>query len=277
MASNREGPSRGIAGGGPPARLDVELRNLRARAGKSLKELESEVHVSDSSLSRYFAGRAVPPWPVVEKLSALAGQDAEPLRPLWDEANRGRRAASPTPVADQPDGSDITESGNDQPVSRRRHRRLLLAAAFVATALLFGSAGVLIGRQYGVQVRAPRPTEDSACTTWPWPGNAGQAVQPPVHPQAPDHAPTIELMEGKSTDGHNAAWARITGAQFGDRVWFDISTDRARSWVQCGPFPVTTGIGTSRAHDTGPNMLFRACGDVPTPAPNARGEICTNW
>jgi hypothetical protein len=84
-------------------------------------------------------------------------------------------------------------------------------------------------------------------------------------------------MLGRATDGRNAAWARITNAEFGDRVWLDLSIDGARSWTQCGPFPVTTSTGTSRAHDTGPNMLFRACGDVPTPAPNARGEICTNW
>ncbi|MFD2419036.1 hypothetical protein [Amycolatopsis pigmentata] len=174
----------------------------------------------------------------------------------------------------------MTDSPPARPTTwRHRHHRLLLATAFLATALVFGTGGVLIGRQFGVHVITLKPTEDAVCRDWPWPANDGdgQAVRPAVHPQAPDHSPTIELIAGKATDGKFATWARITNAAFGDRVWLDVSTDSARSWTQCGPFPVTTSTGTSRAHETGPNMLFRACGDVPTPAPNARGEMCTNW
>lgn len=264
-------------------RLGAQLQELQRRAGKSLKELESEVHVSDSSLSRYLAGRAVAPWPVVERLSSLVGQDPDTLRPLWNEANRTRRTSTETvnpTVAQSPTAEPTAEEApreNPTPTPRRRRRRLVLVGAFVGTAVLFATAGFLVGRQFGVRVLTLKPTEDSACRAWPWPDNAGQATQPPVHPQAPDHAPTIELMMGRATDGHNAAWARITNAQFGDRVWLDLSTDNARSWTQCGPFPVTTSTGTSRAHDLSPNVIFRACGDVPTPAPNARGEICTNW
>src|SRR5437868_5421502 len=72
-------------------RLGARLQELQRRTGKSLKELEADVHVSDSSLSRYLAGRAVAPWPVVERLSSLVGQDPEALRPLWNEANLTRR------------------------------------------------------------------------------------------------------------------------------------------------------------------------------------------
>jgi transcriptional regulator with XRE-family HTH domain len=255
------------AGSDPVATLGVSLRELQRQIGKSLKDLESEVHVSDSSLSRYLAGHARPPWSVVERLSVLAGRDAEALRPVWERAGRARQPAD--------GGGD--ESVLDGPRSADRRRRLKLAAAFAATALVFGAGGVLVGRQFGVQIVTIKPTEDSACRDWPWPANPGDAVQPPVRPQAPDHAPTVELMAGKASDGRNAVWARITNAAFGDRVWLDMSTDGARSWTQCGPFPVTTTTGTSRAHDTMPNVLFRACGDVPTPAPNARGEICTNW
>lgn len=279
--SAEEGAGNNGAENEPAAELGAKLRELRKRTGKSLKELERDVHVSDSSLSRYLAGRAVPPWTVVEGLSLLAGQDSAPLRTLWDQANRARRsvaetsngtAAAQPPVAEPAAGQD-----DDEPMKPRRRGRRLYAVAFVATAVLSGTAGVLIGRQFGVRVVTVKPTEDSACRTWPWPGNEGQPVKPPVRPQAPDHAPVIELMAGKATDGRNAVWARITKAEFGDRVWLDLSTDGARSWTQCGPFPVTSSTGTSRAHDTGPNMLVRACGDVPTPVPNARGEICTNW
>lgn len=49
--------------------LAAELRELRKRSGKSLCELERPTLSSDSSLSRYLAGRALPPWPVVEALS----------------------------------------------------------------------------------------------------------------------------------------------------------------------------------------------------------------
>jgi transcriptional regulator with XRE-family HTH domain len=282
MPSQQGSRADAATGDNPVVRLGTKLQELQRRTGKSLKELESVVHVSDSSLSRYLAGRAVPPWAVVEGLSLLVGQDPASLHPLWDQAHRTRHATgevtngainTPDPVAEP-----TVEQQEEAPTRpRRRNRRWLLVGAFVATALLFATAGVLIGRQFGVRVVMTKPTEDSACRAWPWPDNAGQAVQPPVHPQAPDHAPTVELMVGKATDGRNAAWARITNAEFGDRVWLDLSSDGARSWTQCGPFPVTTSTGTSRAHDTGPNMLLRACGDVPTPAPNARGEICTNW
>lgn len=276
MPSPQRNPFRGTVDGNPVARLATELRSLQVRARKSLKELESEVHVSDSSLSRYFAGRAVPPWSVVQRLSELAGDDATRLRPLWAQANQARRptGAAAGGAAAQLPPDELADRDVGWP---RRHRRLLLVAAFVATAVVFGGGGVLIGREFGTKILTLKPTEDSACRDWPWPANAGQAVAPPVRPQASDHAPTVELIAGKATDGRNAMWARITNAEFGDRVWLDISTDRARSWVQCGPFPVTTSTGTSRAHATGPNMLFRACGDVPTPVPTARGEICTNW
>ena len=70
---------------------------------------------------------------------------------------------------------------------------------------------------------------------------------------------------------------QVSNAAFGDRVWLDASVDEGRSWTQCGPFPVSTATATTRAHDTGPGLILRACGDVPTPAPSARGEMCTNW
>jgi transcriptional regulator with XRE-family HTH domain len=62
-------------------RLAAELQALRARTGKSLKELEQLVHASDSSISRYLSGRIVPPWAVIERLSRPAGDDPARLRP----------------------------------------------------------------------------------------------------------------------------------------------------------------------------------------------------
>jgi transcriptional regulator with XRE-family HTH domain len=72
-------------------RLASRLRELRKQTGRSLKDLEAELHVSDSSLSRYFSGQSAPPWPVVEQLGRLAGQDVAELRGLWQEAGQRRR------------------------------------------------------------------------------------------------------------------------------------------------------------------------------------------
>lgn len=261
----------------PVARLGMTLQQLRGQTGKSLKELESEVHVSDSSLSRYFSGRAVPPWSVVERLSKLAGQDPERLCLLWEGANRTHRA--PTNAVGKSSEEPATgEPSVARPLSWRvRRRRPLLVAAFVTTAVVFAASGFLAGRQFGVHVVTLKPTEDQACVSWPWPANTGETIEQPVLPRARDHTPTVQLVEGKATDGRSAVWAEMTGSSFGDHVWLDWSTDLSKTWVQCGPFPVTSDSGTSRAHDLVPGSLFRACGDIPQAlaVPGERSEICT--
>jgi transcriptional regulator with XRE-family HTH domain len=277
MPSPRPGPSTD-ATSDPTVRLAAKLQQLREQAGKSLKELESEVHASDSSLSRYFSGRAVPPWSVVERLSDLAARDSQPLRQLWEEASRSRR--SPAESSADPPGQEPTGEPVPPPASwRTRHRRLLLAAAFVTTAVLFAASGFAVGSQFAVRVVTLKPTEDQACASWPWPANTGVPFEQPVHPTASNHTPTIQLLEGKATDGRAAVWAEISGAGFGDRVWLDWSTDSGKTWTQCGPFPVTTDSGTTRAHDLTPGSLFRACGDIPQPlsVPGERSEICTQY
>lgn len=281
MPSGRSGTSSAAASD-PVARLGVKLQQLREQLGKSLKELESEVHASDSSLSRYFSGRAIPPWSVVERLSDLADQDSKPLRQLWEEANRARRSPA-NALADSSGEVPVTEQSDEQAAHpagwRVRHRRLLLVAAFVATAVLFAAGGFVVGSQFSVRVVTLKPTEDQACVSWPWPANAGVPIEQPVHPKASNHTPTVQLLEGKATDGRTAVWAEIAGAAFGDRVWLDWSTDKGKSWTQCGPFPVTADSATSRAHDLTPGSLFRACGDIPQPlaVPGERSEICTQY
>jgi transcriptional regulator with XRE-family HTH domain len=258
-------------------RLASRLRELRKQTGRSLKDLEAELHVSDSSLSRYFSGQSVPPWPVVEQLAGLAGQDADELRDLWQQAGQRRRAPEPVeepqtqqPVVEQP---QTPQPVAEQPPKPKR-RRWLLAGAFVLTAVVFGGLGLYAGIRVG---QSKLPIEDSACADWPWPGGNGQDVAPPTTLNATDHKPTVELIVGKGADGRNAAWAKMTGARFGDRVWMDWSSDGGRSWVQCGPFPVSADSGSTRAHDTGPNWLFRACGDVPQPIRLDGGEGCTDY
>lgn len=73
--------------------LAAELRELRKRSGKSLRELERPTHTSDSSLSRYLAGKALPPWQVVQVLSEQGGGDSDELRRLWTRAATARAQA----------------------------------------------------------------------------------------------------------------------------------------------------------------------------------------
>jgi transcriptional regulator with XRE-family HTH domain len=89
--------------------LAGRLRGLRSDSGLTLRELSSRVHVSDSSLSRYFTAQVLPPWGVVESLADLVGASPVELRSCWDAASRARREARwATPAA---------------PVSASAHRR----------------------------------------------------------------------------------------------------------------------------------------------------------
>ncbi len=73
--------------------LAEHLRSMRSDAGLTLRELSVKVHVSDSSLSRYFTAQALPPWTVVEGLADLAGADRPALRASWEAAAQARRRA----------------------------------------------------------------------------------------------------------------------------------------------------------------------------------------
>ncbi|MEU6540767.1 helix-turn-helix domain-containing protein [Streptomyces sp. NPDC047000] len=90
---------RGRAGHVAAARqLGAALRGLQQRSGRTLRALEERVRVSDSSLSRYFRGDTVPPWPVVRDLCQALGADPAGYRALWEAADRG-----------QPDGPELPE------------------------------------------------------------------------------------------------------------------------------------------------------------------------
>ena len=66
--------------------LAGQLAQLRDLTGRSLRELARDINASSSSLSRYFAGQAVPPWPTVVALCKVAGRDPRPLREVWERA-----------------------------------------------------------------------------------------------------------------------------------------------------------------------------------------------
>ncbi|HVV22684.1 MAG TPA: helix-turn-helix transcriptional regulator [Pseudonocardiaceae bacterium] len=251
----------------PAQRLATELRALRAASGCSLKQLESELHVSDSSLSRYFSGRAVPPWQVVEQLAGLTGADSGPIRPLWETAWRDRRTPAVGAPAERP----------AEPARRGRVPRM--AIVVLVTALVSGGLGLLAGALlFGGDTRAPVApvAQDDACRDWPWPSGTGQQVVPAAHPHGHDHVPDITLVTG-TVGGRMVVWARIAGAHYGDRVWLDWSTNSGQTWTQCGPFPVTSATGVTRAAGMAPGRRFRACGDTPIPAPGSPRDACTDY
>lgn len=72
-------------GHGAAAReLGAALRSLQQQSGRTLRSLEAEVRISDSSLSRYFRGETVPPWPAVRDLCRALKADPTPYRVLWE-------------------------------------------------------------------------------------------------------------------------------------------------------------------------------------------------
>lgn len=74
--------------------LTGQLQQLQDLIGRSLRELARDVHVSSSSLSRYFSGQAVPPWPTMVALRKAAGRDPRPLREVWERAEDRRQTST---------------------------------------------------------------------------------------------------------------------------------------------------------------------------------------
>lgn len=80
---------------GTPARLALgrALREMHQRSNRTLRAVERDISISDSTLSRYFRGKAVPSWPTVEKICASFGEDPESVRYLWAGAIAERSSA----------------------------------------------------------------------------------------------------------------------------------------------------------------------------------------
>lgn len=267
--AQREGGGRA-----PGERLAAELRAARDATGLSLRQLRFKVHASDSSLSRYFAGQIVPPWEVVEQLCLVAGRPPAELKSLWELADLERRR----PADESGDGGDrgpasqgstlegstsqrsTSQGSTSHPAGpgvrgwSRNHPHAAIAALMTATALLFGGLGLWIGFQLGNGTKSgPVLQQEDACRTWPWPEVTGTLA------------------------GRSVVWAQITGARYGDRVWIDVSANAGQTWTQCGPFTTTGAVFSSRAHETGPQWKFRACGDSPIAAQDYPRNSCTGY
>jgi len=73
----------------------AQLRDVRRRTNKTLRELEKSTFASDSAWSRYLSGRSVPPWRVVEALCIEAGVDPAELHPVWTRAKHPSSGSPP--------------------------------------------------------------------------------------------------------------------------------------------------------------------------------------
>jgi hypothetical protein len=142
--------------------LGAALRALQHRSGHTLRELEKQVHVSDSSLSRYFRGDAVAPWPVVVEICRALGGDPSEIRALWEAADRVPDPAALVPApASAPEGS--LRSTAPVPVWRRsshptgRARPRVRVVATVITSVLLAAALTV----YGVRRAAESPSRNT--------------------------------------------------------------------------------------------------------------------
>jgi hypothetical protein len=89
---------------------------------------------------------------------------------------------------------------------------------------------------------------------------------------------TITLQYG-NVAGAQRGWAKISGSTLnGDLVWMDWTTNGGASWLQCGPFVVDRGNGTSKTSaakrtSSSTSYKFRACGKLL----GGSTTKCTTW
>jgi transcriptional regulator with XRE-family HTH domain len=150
--------------------LGAALRALQHRSGLTLRELEKRVPVSDSSLSRYFRGDGVAPWPVVAEICRILGGDPSELRALWQATDRmssppqlpATLPAAPTPAL--PDDSPRTATPVPAPAWWRltrpagQARSRVRAIAVVLTVVLLGAGLTAYGVQLAADSRGERTT-----------------------------------------------------------------------------------------------------------------------
>ncbi|GGL93046.1 hypothetical protein GCM10010129_40990 [Streptomyces fumigatiscleroticus] len=161
--------------GSPAGRLGARLRSLQQRSGRTLRSLEAEVAISDSSLSRYFRGSTVPPWSTVRDLCRALGADPAEYRALWEAADR---CQAKQPAGQQPAGQAGAAPPAGTPVGPAAGRRSPRLPDVLRGRWVCAAAGVVIGLAAGGGLTAlvlPGPTH-----TGP-----GRSTSGPGGPHAP--------------------------------------------------------------------------------------------
>jgi transcriptional regulator with XRE-family HTH domain len=125
-------------------KLGSALRSLQQQSGRTLRSLEAQVRISDSSLSRYFRGETVPAWPVVRDLCRALNADPTEYRALWEAADPTRRE-TPAAADDNRDSDEAAGSSTtSRPARRLRLRGPRSRRWIIATAAAFVVAGGLV-------------------------------------------------------------------------------------------------------------------------------------
>lgn len=209
--------------------LAGRLRALRADAGLTLRDLSRKVHVSDSSLSRYFTGQALPPWEVVEALADLAGADHVELRQCWESATESRnrsRWSGQSGAPDERSPESESEQPGEAPAASAKGRRLgllagaavLVAAAYLAGWSLHGEHGVVLP----AMARAhSSPSQPAPSATSPAPLLSGTLVALINDDSGTDSVPYVIDLANWSMDDRAPVhlWSRRTDPDYRNQLW----------------------------------------------------------
>ncbi|MEV6394723.1 helix-turn-helix domain-containing protein [Streptomyces sp. NPDC051907] len=161
-------------------RLGSALRALQQGSGCTLRDLETRVRISDSSLSRYFRGSTVPPWATVRDLCRALGADPTEYRTLWEAADRSQplreavdrgRAEPPREPSDPEQAEPPREAAEQERAEARTGpatsgRRLepwrRIAASLLRTRRACAAAGAVLGAVVGALLTAVLLPADQA-------------------------------------------------------------------------------------------------------------------
>ncbi|ACU75463.1 hypothetical protein Caci_6617 [Catenulispora acidiphila DSM 44928] len=170
---------------GEVTRLAAELRRLREQTGLSFTALSEQTPYSKSAWQRYLTAKVLAPWPAVQELGRLAGEQEPRLRALWElaesatrrraavmagpggteppETTKATKATEPTETTNSPNSARPAESATPETRTetkpetgpafpRERRARVAVAMILVATvvAAVLGVAGVRLLHGTGV-------------------------------------------------------------------------------------------------------------------------------
>ncbi|TXS12654.1 XRE family transcriptional regulator [Streptomyces sp. wa22] len=264
------------------ARLVAALRELRAGAGLSLAALAEQTLYSKSSWERYLNGKSLPPRQAVRELCRLANEPDGRLLALWEiaESHWSGRAAAPAsaPPADGSTRPNPQESPSPAGTRWRRlgGSRLLVVLASAYTVIVGGVAVLLF-------LLLP---DSEAQEAQPIPAPVPFSFAPQCHGAACEGRDPMRLICGidpdtltsyrTATGAHielrhsrkcGASWARVWGAEIGDRV--DVTADGPTHGVRIRNKDDAATFVYTEMTEARPGSTVRAC-FRPAPADGER-------